>query len=158
MMENYYNILSEKLDRLEESKTQQQRGEARARSMGFNLPAGHPRGRGSVNVAGIRPERLGLHLQSLVAARGGEQTGSGEIETASSGEGAKQPGWGEQLKPHIITLMGAAQEHKIELSKEEAVSGQSKDRKQLLSKYQPGSDVHKAAHAIDQIMRDVRRA
>ena len=157
LKENYFNILSEKLDCLEEA-TKQQRAEARAKSMGFNLGSGHPRSRGAVNVAAIRPERLGPHLQSIISSGGGEKTYSSETEPTSTQETLKQAGWGEKLKPHIITLMGAAQEHKIELSKEEAVNPQSRDRKILLAKYQTGSDIHKAAHAVDQIMRDVRRA
>jgi len=152
--ENYYNILSERLKNLQEAK-QEQRAEARAKSMGFNLPMGHPRSRGGVNVAAIKPERLGPHLQSIVSAGAGERTYTGETEETTK-ETPKQPSWGEKLKPHIITLMGAAQEHKIELSKEEAVSN-SADRKRLLAQYKPGSDVHKAAQAVDEIMKTVRR-
>jgi hypothetical protein len=156
LMEHYYNILSERLETLEEA-SQQQRAEARAKSMGFNLPMGHPRGRGPVNVAGIRPERLGLHLQSLVSARGGERTFSGEGQESTPKDTGKQPSWGERLKPHIITLMGAADDYKIELSKEEAVNSRSRDRRELLSRYPAGSDVHKAAQAVDEIMKSVRR-
>ena len=157
MSESYYNILSEKLDRLEEA-TQQERAEARAKSMGFNLGTGHPRSRGAVNVAAIRPERLGPHLQSIVSSGGGEKTFSSKTGPTSTKETPKQAGWGEKLKPHIITLMGAAQDHKIELSKEEAVNPQSRDRKKLLAKYQPGSDIHKAAYAVDQIMKGVKKS
>jgi hypothetical protein len=154
LAENYYNILSDKLKTLEEA-TKQERAEARAKSMGFNLPMGHPRSRGPVNVAAIKPERLGLQLQSLISSGGGERTFSGEAQETTK-ETPKQPSWGERLKPHIITLMGAAQTHKIELSKEEAVSN-SADRKRLLAQYQPGSDVHKAAQAVDEIMKTVRK-
>ena len=152
--ENYYNILSERLEQLDEAN-REQRAEARAKSMGFNLGSGHPRSRGGVNVSAIKPERLGPHLQSIISSGGGERTYTGETEETTK-ETPKQPSWGEKLKPHIITLMGAAQEHKIELSKEEAVSN-SADRKRLLAQYKPGSDIHKAAQAVDEIMKTVRR-
>ena len=154
LMEHYYNILSERLEQLDEA-SREQRAEARAKSMGFNLGSDHPRSRGGVNVSAIKPERLGPHLKSIISSGGGERTFSGEAQETTK-ETPKQPSWGERLKPHIITLMGAAQDHKIELSKEEAVSN-SADRRRLLAQYQPGSDVHKAAQAVDEIMKTVKQ-
>jgi hypothetical protein len=86
----------------------------------------------------------------------GDSTTSGKIksETKSSPvDSAFQPSWGEKLKPHVITLMSAAQDHKIELSKEEAVNPGSKDHQRLLSMYPKDHDVHKASQAVGEIMR-----
>lgn len=137
--ENYYNILSEKLDLLEQEEIK-----------GLNIGAYKSRKKAYRTAAKL--------VDPFYTGASGDSSSSGELESSAdnSGSDVKQPSWGEKLKPHIITLMGAAQDHKIELSKEEAVSNSS-DRRRLLAKYKPGSDVHKAAQAVDEIMKTVKR-
>jgi len=136
--EYYYNTLSEKLDLLEQEEIK-----------GLNIGAYKSRKKAYRTAARL--------VDPFYTGASGDSSSSGEAEETST-EGPKQPSWGERLKPHIITLMGAAQDHKIELSKEEAVNAGSRDRRRLLGKYKPGSDVHKAARAVDEIMKQFKRA
>lgn len=138
--EYYYNTLSEKLDLLEQEEIK-----------GLNIGAYKSRKKAYRTAARL--------VNPFYTGASGDSSSSGKLESSAdnSGSDVKQPSWGERLKPHIITLMGAAQDHKIELSKEKAVSNSS-DRRRLLAKYKPGSDVHKAAQAVDEIMKQFKRA
>lgn len=137
--EAYYQILSNKLN---EEKAEPSGAQVNQAAYGFD-----PRGGRNARKA----------LASLKSGMWrGDSTSSGKIKSETKPspiDSQFQPSWGEKLKPHVITLMSAAQEHKIELSKEEAVNPGSKDHQRLLSMYPKDHDIHKASQAVGEIMR-----
>jgi hypothetical protein len=90
----------------------------------------------------------------------GDSTFSGPIQPTggrlSPIDSKFQKSIGERLSPHVITLMGAAQEHGIEMTKEEAVNPSSENHKRLLAKYPQGHDVHTASKSVAEIMSSAR--
>ena len=139
LSEMYYNILSQRLD---EEKAEPSGAQVNQAAYGFD-----PRGGRNARKA----------LASLKSGMWrGDSTSSGKIKSETKPspiDSQFQPSWGEKLKPHVITLMSAAQDHKIELSKEEAVNPGNKDHQRLLSMYPKDHDVHKASQAVGEIMR-----
>jgi len=139
LSETYYNLLSQRLD---EEKSEPSGPQVNQAAYGYTARGG-------------RNARKALaSLQSGMWR--GDSTSSGNIRAQTRTgriDSNLQPSWGEKLKPHVITLMSAAQDHKIELSKEEAVNPGSKDHQRLLSMYPKDHDVHKASQAVGEIMR-----
>ena len=137
--ETYYEMLCNKLN---EEKSEPSGAQVNQAAYGFD-----PKGGRNARKA----------LASLKSGMWrGDSTTSGKIKSEtklSPIDSQFQPSWGEKLKPHVITLMSAAQDHKIELSKEEAVNPGSKDHQRLLSMYPKDHDVHKASRAVGEIMR-----